>query len=54
MKTKNHKIVTNFILGAVCKLYFDLEFSRTLNPLVDSNSLVETFIKVKYQIKNHG
>lgn len=32
--------------GAVCKLYFDLEFDRTVNPSVKGDELIETFIKV--------
>ncbi|WAQ97658.1 PRIPO-like protein, partial [Mya arenaria] len=32
--------------GCVCKLYFDLEFDRTLNPAADGDAMVETFIQV--------
>ena len=32
--------------GAACKLYFDLEFSKELNPEHDGVEMVKTFIKV--------
>ena len=32
--------------GAVCQLYFDLEFSRVFNPESNAVRMVETFIKV--------
>ncbi len=31
--------------GAVCKLYFDLEFDKTLNPSSNGISMVKTFVK---------
>ena len=34
------------VSGAVCKLYFDLEYDRTLNPGRDGDKMVETLIKV--------
>lgn len=32
--------------GAACKLYFDLEFRRDLNPDADGGAMVQTLIKV--------
>ena len=32
--------------GSACKLYFDLEFSRSLNPECNGASMVQTFTKV--------
>ncbi|XP_013400289.1 DNA-directed primase/polymerase protein-like, partial [Lingula anatina] len=31
--------------GAVCKLYFDLEFNKSLNPSKDGDVMVDSFIK---------
>ncbi len=32
--------------GAVCKLYFDLEFDKTLNPSSNGVSMVKTFVRL--------
>lgn len=32
--------------GAVCKLYFDLEFQRIFNPSMDGESMVAFLIQV--------
>ena len=35
-----------FETGAVCHLYFDLEFRKELNPIANGTQMVDTFIKV--------
>ena len=35
------------LTGAVCQLYFDLEFSNDLNPDANGTKMVDTFIKVR-------
>lgn len=36
----------NYIPGAVCKLYFDLEFDKSVNTEVSGDVLVDIFIQV--------
>ena len=35
-----------YILGAACRLYFDLEFKTEFNPEKDGTKMIDIFIKV--------
>ena len=39
-------IVIYYYLGAVCRLYFDIEFNLDMNPDILGITILETFIEV--------
>ena len=45
--TLYHPLVLLSGTDSACRLYFDIEFKTELNPNIDGNSALDTFIKVR-------